>query len=153
MRTATAALLFIGLLLGIGAPALATPKSVMVRLHPVGRSHVTGTVTFIAAGNYTKTMVDVRHLPHGARPFAVMHAGACSNLARLSASSMFLPALRMRGGGRATGSGWLHGPDAGGTWKVHLWEVTGGGSVVVVGLEVPRGSKRVPPLVACGETG
>jgi hypothetical protein len=98
--------------------------TVIVQLRPIGHVRVRGSVTLLASGARTIALVEVYHLALGAQPFAVIHAGSCSDLAHLSASSLFLPALEENAQGTATGAGRgvfishqraVHGPDAGGS--------------------------------------
>lgn len=129
---------------GFGQLHVAAPRVVTVRLQPVGHSRVTGTVRLSTAGARTKAVLDVRHLPPGANAFPVIHAGRCSDPAHLSASSLFLPSIKADAQGRAMGTGWMHGPDAGGRNRnVRLSWITGGHDVIVIYTRTR--------LVACGD--
>jgi hypothetical protein len=130
--------------MGSSRPHIAAPGAVTVRLQSAQHWKVTGSVRFVAAGARTRTLVDVRHLPPHANPSAIIHAGSCSDLAHLSASALFLPPLREDATGTATGTGWVHGPDAA-EWNksVRLSDLLRFSDVVVV---VTRSG-----VVACGK--
>jgi hypothetical protein len=136
------------LLSGVAAPtqgvdARSAPRSVTVHIFPAGHSGTRGTLTLTAAGKRTIAVILLRHLRPHAHPYAVMHAGTCSDLKHISASSLFLPKLTEDAKGTARGTGRVHGPDAGG-WNqdVDLQSLLRGGDVVVVYAN--------DMLVACG---
>lgn len=158
MHRVAATLACFGLALSVISPAstpgvrhahAAAQHVVTVRLQPVGRGRVTGTVRLIAAGAQTKAVLDVRHLPPGSDADAVVHAGTCPDLARLSASFASLPGLKANARGRATGTGWVRGPIKG-FENVRLAAITGSHDVIVIELLLGPKPYRRSRLVACG---
>jgi len=151
-RTAVLTVLawLVSVVLLLGAPYSAgvvadqTEASVIVKLRPVGGARVHGTVTLTAAGAKTFAVLIVRRLEPDAHPVALIHTGTCSDLAHLSASTLFLPRLHENARGTARGSGRIHGPDAGGANdNVSLSQLTRSRNVTVIMARAH--------LVACGQ--
>jgi hypothetical protein len=131
-----------------GAPArmeqsaVLSSQTVTVRLSSVDHDRVQGTARLTATPTGgTMIVVQVQHLPPGARVSSRLHAGTCAHLTRLSASFARLPDLTANAQGRATAQGPIlfHGQR---NEPVGLAVLGDGGHVIVLA----RGMR----LVACG---
>jgi hypothetical protein len=125
--------------------AAATAQSVSVPLSPVRHSGVSGTAVLSAAGQRTRAVVTLRHLPAHASAAVVGLAGRCSDLKHLSASFMRMPTLQVHGTA-ASGSGWIEFPLRGHE-NIRFSDLMRGGDVIIVYAATGRHPSHI---AACG---
>lgn len=132
--------------------AAARAPAVSISLEPVAGGQVRGGATLAADRGGTRVQLAVAGLPRGASAAVRLHAGACSDLDRLSASSALLARLTA-GPGRAHAAtrvrfrGSEEVPLSALTDGEHVIVVAVGGRVVACGT-IPDAD---PPLVVVGK--